>query len=174
MGNRTLQARLKDLRAGGLSYAELARQLGVDRSTISRYASGKRNAPADVREKIYRRWRRTDKTLRNPGAVVDLSNYFRRIWFDGTPNLPLAYRNVPPYGFPPSAPVVITSRFTFEIIDVGGFEKNEGSFNVNIEPNGDIGEAVQTRFLEFVEKAQTSFKRLLKVRREAVVIRWLK
>lgn len=174
MSNRTLQSRLKDLRAEGLSYADLARQLGVDRSTVSRWASGKRTPPANVRERVYSRWRRRDKRLRNAGAVVDLSAYFRRIWFDGAPNLPLAYRRVPLYDFPASAAVVVTSRFTLEFIDVGGFESNEGSFNVTIEPNQDIGAAVEERFLEFVLKAQTSFRRLLKVRMEAVVLRWLK
>lgn len=181
MSNRTLQARLKDLRAEGLSYAELASRLKVDRSTVSRWASGKRTPSANMRERVYSRWRRLDKRLRNAGAVVDLSGYFRRIWFDdGAPNLPLAYRRVPPYDFPPSAAVVVTSRFTIEFIDDGGFESNEGALNVTIEPNQDIGAAVQERFLEFVVKAQSpttaggSDLRLLKVKMEAVVLRWLK
>lgn len=174
MANRTLQSRLKDLRAEGLSYAELGRQLGVDRSTVSRWASGKRQPSAKVRRRIYERWRRRDKRLRNPGAVVDLSGYFRRVWYDERPILPIAYRKVPPYDFPASAAVVATARYTMTFIDVGGLEESEGSFNITIGPNEDIGRAVQDRFLEFVEKAQTSFRRLLKVRREVVILRWLK
>jgi len=174
MANKTLQARLRDLKAGGLSYAELGRQLGVDRSTVSRWASGKRTPPPKVRRRIYGRWRRTEKRLRNPGAVVDLSGYFRRVWFQDGPRLPLAYRNVPPYSFPSTAPVVVTARYIMTFIDVGGLEESEGSFNVTLEPNQDIGQAVEQRFLEFVEKAQTSFRRLLKVVRQAVVLRWLK
>ena len=177
MGNRTLQARLKDLRAGGLSYAELGRQLDLDRSTISRYASGKRNAPANVREKIYRRWRRTDKTLRNPGAVVDLSNYFRRVWFEnGVVNTPFNYRNVPSYDFPNNAAVVITVRFQLTLVDEGGINKQEAALNINYPPNGDVAQIVDNRFQEYFTKWLEDYDEgtLQKFVMRAVVIRWLK
>ena len=174
MSNRTLQARLRDLRASGKSYAQLGRELGVDRSTVSRWASGKRTPSRNVREKVYRRWRKSEKSLRNPGAVVDLSNYFRRVWYDDGPIVPLAYRNVPPYSWPSNAPVIVTARFVMTVNDVGGLEELDGSLNVNVSSNGDIGTAVEEQFLEFIVKAQTSFKRILKVVREAVVLRWMK
>ena len=175
MSNRTLQNRLRDLRAQGLSYAQLARELGVDRSTVSRWAAGKRTPDARTRERIYGRWRRRDKTLRNPGARVDLSGYFRRVWFEnGAIASPLNYRNVPPYGFPSSAAVVLTIRFTATISDIGGIENLETTINETYSPNGDVASIVETRFSQYVEKAATSFRQLLKVRREAVVLRWLK
>lgn len=174
MSNRTLQARLRDLKAQGKSYAQLGRELGVDRSTVSRWASGKRTPPSNVREKVYGRWRRSEKRLRNPGAVVDLSSYFRRLWFDDGPIVPLAYRNVPSYSWPSNAPVIVTTRFMMKVSDVGGLEELEGSLNINVVPNGDIGSAVEEQFLEFIVKAQTSFQRVLNVVKEAVVLRWMK
>lgn len=175
MANRTLQNRLKDLRAQGLSYAQLARELGVDRSTVSRWASGKRTPDARTRERVYGRWRRRDKTLRNPGARVDLSSYFRRIWYEnGAIQAPLNYRTIPPYGFPSSAAVVLTLRFSATISDVGGIETLETTINETYAPGGDIGAIVESRFADYVSKAATSFRQLLKVRREAVVLRWLK
>ena len=175
MSNRTVQNRLKDLRAQGLSYAQLGRELGVSRSLVSRWASGERTPSDKAKRSIYGRWRRRDKTLRNPGARVDLSGYFRRIWFqNGSIQSPLNYRNVPPYGFPQSAAVVITIRFTATISDVGGIEQLETTINETLPPNGDIAAIVENRFEEYVSKAATSFRQLLKVRRDAVVLRWLK
>tara|TARA_R100000654_G_scaffold52593_1_gene78707 strand:+ start:164 stop:691 length:528 start_codon:yes stop_codon:yes gene_type:complete len=175
MANRTVQARLKDLKAQGLSYAKLARELGVSRSLVSRWASGERTPSKRARRSIYGRWRRIDKRLRNPGARVDLSGYFRRIWFENNAiSTPLNYRNVPLYDFPPSAAVVITIRFTATVSDVGGIEQLETTINETVAPEGDISSIVQTRFEEYVSKAATSFRQLLKVRREAVILRWLK
>ena len=107
MSNRTVQARLKDLKAQGLSYAQLGRELGVSRSLVSRWASGERTPSPKARRSIYGRWRRREKRLRNPGARVDLSGYFRRVWFqNGSIQSPLNYRNVPNYEFPSTAAVV--------------------------------------------------------------------
>jgi len=86
----------------------------------------------------------------------------------------LNYRNVPPYGFPQNAAVVLTLRFTATISDVGGIESLETTINETYAPGGDIAAIVETRFSEYVSKAATSFRQLLKVRRDAVVLRWLK
>ena len=177
MSNRTLQNRLRDLRAQGLSYAQLARELGVDRSTVSRWAAGKRTPDARTRERVYGRWRRRDKTLRNPGARVDLSGYFRRVWFEnGSIATPFNYRNVPPYGFPNNAGVVITVRFELTLVDEGGINKQEAALNMNYPPNGDIAQIVDARFQEYFNKWLTDYKEgtLLKFVMRAVVLRWLK
>ena len=175
MSNRTVQARLKDLKAQGLSYAQLGRELGVSRSLVSRWASGERTPSPKARRSIYGRWRRREKRLRNPGARVDLSGYFRRLWFqNGSLQSPLNYRNVPDYEFPSSAAVVLTIRFTATISDIGGIEELETTINETVSPGGDLASLVQSRFESYVEKAANSFRQLLKVRRDAVVLRWLK
>ena len=186
MANKTLQARLRDLKAGGLSYAELGRQLGVDRSTVSRWASGKRTPDRRTRERVYGRWRRSDKRLRNPGAVVDLSGYFRRVWFD-YPNAfrPYNYRSVPRYNFPNNAAVVVTVRFEITIADDGGIGTTEGTLSPNVPPNGDIAQIVGDRFDAYINEwvegvdPRTGKRKypegaLLKIVRQSVVLRWLK
>mgnify|MGYP003645349162 FL=1 len=46
--------------------------------------------------------------------------------------------------------------------------------NVTLEPNGNIAAAVQDSFEEWIIKAQNSFRQLLKVTKQAVLIRWLR
>ena len=69
---------------------------------------------------------------------------------------------------------MITWKVTAEIVDVGGFEVLDVVRNVPIEPKGNIAAAVQDSFEEWVNKAQTSFRELLKVTKQAVLIRWLR
>tara|TARA_R100000734_G_C3286217_1_gene78874 strand:+ start:200 stop:733 length:534 start_codon:yes stop_codon:yes gene_type:complete len=177
MSNRTVQARLKDLKAQGLSYAQLARELKVSRSLVSRWASGERTPSSKAKRSIYGRWRRIDKRLRNPGARVDLSGYFRKVWFkDGVVFKPFNYRNVPPYNFPNNAAVVITVRFELTLADEGGINKQEASININYAPNGDIAIAIDERFDEYFRKWIEDYQEgtLIKFVRKAVVLRWLK
>lgn len=175
MSNRTVQNRLKDLRAEGKSYAQIGRELGVSRSLVSKWAKGTRSPSKKKREAIYRRWRKQDKRLRNAGGVVDLSSYFRRLWYsNGVLNLPLNYRNIPPYSFPINAPVRLLIVFNAEYTDEGGFNNSEFVLEASISSNEDIGTIVEARFLEWFEKAQTSFLRVLKVMRSRIILQWMK
>ena len=106
---------------------------------------------------------------------MNISSYFKRIWYDnGQIQTPLNYRNVPTWDFPNSAPVVVTWKVKAEIVDVGGFETLDVVRNVPIGPTDSIAQAVQESFEVFVEKSKTSFRDLLKVVRDQVLIRWLK
>ena len=169
-----IRSRLKDLQDSYGSYAELARSMGVNRSTVARWASGSRKPSKRDRNRINDRWRRSSKKLRKEGAVVDISSYFRKLWYNGRVNSPLNFRNIPSWDFPNDAGVVITWKVTAEIVDVGGFEVLDVVRNVPIEPKGNIAAAVQDSFEEWVGKAQTSFRELLKVTKQAVLIRWLR
>ena len=177
MSNRTVQARLKDLKAQGLSYAQLGRELGVSRSLVSRWASGERTPSPQARRSIYGRWRRREKRLRNPGARVDLSGYFRRIWFkDGVIFQPFNYRNVPAYQFPNNAAVVITVRFELTLTDEGGLNTQEASLNITYPPGGDIASLISNRFDEYFQKWRENYNEgtLNKFEMKAVVLRWNK
>jgi len=170
-----IRSRLRDLQDAYGSYAALARSMGVNRSTVARWASGSRRPSKRDRRRINERWRRSDKRLRNEGAVVNISSYFKRIWYDnGQIKTPLNYRRVPTWDFPNSAPVVITWKVKAEIVDVGGFETLDVVRNVPISSTESIAQAVEESFEEFVEKSKTSFRDLLKVVRDQVLIRWLK
>lgn len=170
-----IRSRLRDLQDTYGSYAALARSMGVNRSTVARWASGSRTPSDRDRRRIYDRWRRSQKRLRNEGAVVNISSYFKRIWYEnGQIQTLLNYRNVPTWDFPNSAPVVVTWKVKAEIVDVGGFETLDVVRNVPIGPTDSIAQAVEESFEEFVEKSKTSFRDLLKVVRDQVLIRWLK
>ena len=170
-----IRSRLRDLQDSYGSYAALARSMGVNRSTVARWASGVRKPSKRDRRRINDRWRRSSKRLRNEGAVVNISSYFKRIWYDnGQIKSPLNYRNVPNWSFPNSAPVVVTWKVKADIVDVGGFETLDVVRNVAISPTDSIAQAVQESFEGFVEKSKTSFRDLIKVVRDQVLIRWLK
>ena len=169
-----IRARLKDLQDSYGSYAELARSMGVNRSTVARWAAGTRKPSKRDRNRINDRWRRSSKKLRKEGAVVDISSYFRNLWYDGRVNSPLNFRNIPAWDFPNDAAVKVTWKVTAEIIDVGGFEVLDVVRNVTLEPKGNIAAAVQDSFEEWIIKAQNSFRQLLKVTKQAVLIRWLR
>lgn len=185
MANRTVQNRLKDLRAEGKSYAQIGRELGVSRSLVSRWAKGTRKPSKKKREAIYRRWRKQDKRLRNKGATVNLTSYFRRVWFEnGLIQLPLNYRNIPPYDFPNNAPVRVLVVFRELILlngdgDIQDFGK-EPSIQETLSPNEDIAQAVERKFDEYVEQITKptnlggSGLRLLRVEIDRVLLQWLK
>lgn len=185
MANRTVQNRLKDLRAEGVSYAQIGRDLGVSRSLVSRWAKGERTPSRNKRESIYRRWRKLDKRLRNKGATVNLTSYFRRVWVkNGVIQTPLNYRNIPSYDFPNNAGVrilvvfreIIVLNAIGEIQDFG----EEPSIQTTLSPNQDIAQAVEQRFDEYVE--QITFPTdvggsglvLVKVEIDRVLLQWLK
>lgn len=171
---RTVSLRIKDIRRSGVSQREIADRLGVNVSTVRRWENQERTANRRSREAIYRLWRRTPKRLGAPGARVDLTGYFKRVWFDGRINTPLNFRPVPSYDFPDSAPVVVTWRVMAEWIDAGGSSGDEVTVNVNVGPGADLAGAVEDSFTAWVSKAQRSFTQLLKATMEAVVLRWLK
>ena len=177
MTSNTVKNRIRDLKGSGVSYAEIARSLGVNRSTVMRWAKGQTRPTLskNQREKIYRKWRKAPKSLRNSGANVSLDEYFKRVWYDSNGlNLPLNYRPIPNYDFPNQASVRVLAVFNASIVDEGGFSKDEYAFQITLNPNQNIALAVQNKFFDWFNKAQTSFTRILRVERERVLLQWLK
>lgn len=171
---RTVSSRIKDIRRSGVTQRELADRLGVNVSTVRRWENKERTANRRSREALYGIWKRTPKTLGAEGARVDLTPFFKRVWFDGRVNLPLNFRPVPSYQFPDSAPVVVTWRVKAEWIDAGGSGGDVVTVNVNVGPGADIARTVEESFIDWANKAQRSFTQLLSAIMEAVVLRWLK
>lgn len=171
--SRTVSARIKDLRRSGITQKSIAERLGVNVSTVRRYENREIVPDRRKRESIYRAWKSSEKRLGREGARVDLTPYFKRIWFgDGGINSPLNFRPVPRYTFPESAPVVVTWRVEAEWIDAGGLAGDTVTVNVNIEPGEDAGPLVNDSFTEWANKAQRSFTQLISAKMEAVVLRW--
>jgi len=172
---RTVSTRISDLRRSGLTQRAIADRFGVSRETVRRWERGTQVPDRRTRERVYGAWRRSEKRLGKEGARVDLTPYFRRLWFgEGGVQSPLAFRPVPRYTFPNSAAVVATYRLDAEWIDAGGQVSDAVVVNVSVGPNQDLGAAVEASFIDWANKAQRSFTQLIKVQMVAVVLRWLK
>ena len=69
---------IRDLNAAGLSNAEIARQIGVNRSQITRYKKGETSPRKGGKgRKLTYLWKRTQKTI-GKGGVVNFASFFSR------------------------------------------------------------------------------------------------
>lgn len=102
-----------DLNISGLSDAQIARDLGVNRSTVGRWRKGQTSPKKGGKGgKLTRLWKRTDKRL-GEGGTVNLTSFYRRVWVSkGQPQLPLALETPPTYSWPANAPVSIMATFS--------------------------------------------------------------
>jgi len=174
--SQTVSSRVWDLRRSGLSQQQIADRLGISRRSVRDYADRRRVPSRKVRERLYRLWRGSEKVLGRPGAVVNLTGYFRRKWFgEGGVNLPLNYRPVPSYTWPETgAPVDLIIYGTAEWIDEGGLNvEPETTFKARgLRPGDDLAAKVEERFLEWLEKARSSFSQVLSFVMDRVFLRW--
>lgn len=184
-----IRNRLSDYKAtSGLSNRELAKDLGISERTLYNYLRGNISNPnskftKNFKRRLYRRWGRIDSIpLRKSGAVVDLGEYFRSVWFDnGVFFRPYNLRDLPNYSFPPTAPVELKLEFKVQAI-VDGIEQvlpsNEGGawgFNIpNISPNDDILSLINERFEAYYQSTVRSVLSVTKIMKEKVLLRWLK
>tara|TARA_R110002012_G_scaffold119092_2_gene268070 strand:- start:318 stop:851 length:534 start_codon:yes stop_codon:yes gene_type:complete len=109
-----------DLNISGLTDAEIARNLGVNRSTVGRWRKGQTSPRKGGKGgNLTRLWKRTDKAL-GEGGTVNLTSFFRRVWVqDGEAQLPLTIQPLPTYSFPPNAPVYMLAIFSDWINSLG-------------------------------------------------------
>jgi transcriptional regulator with XRE-family HTH domain len=170
---------IQDLNVSGLTDAQIARDLGVNRSTVGRWRKGETSPRKGGKGgKLTRLWKRTDKRL-GEGGTVNLTSFYRRIWVEkGEPQLPLALETPPTYSWPPNAPVSIMATFSDWV-----FQYPEGDVNVrdkvlsstfggsdNLE-RGDNGEEALTDALLKAIAAAASYP-LVYARMSAVLLRW--
>lgn len=157
-----LRSRLKDLQDSYGSYAALARSMGVNRSTVARWASGSRKPSKRDRRRINDRWRRSSKRIRSKGATISLTSSFRRLWYrtDIGINVPLNYRSIPRYNWPNDFEVGVLVVFRKVLIeneegeeeDFAQTREGEPSLKIgSIRPTDDIAQMVLTRFEEYIE-----------------------
>jgi len=112
--SRGVKARrqITDLRISGFTDAEIARQIGVNRSTVGRWRKGETEPRKNTGGGLTRLWKRTDKAL-GEGGTVNLTSFFRRVWVSKeAPQLPLDIETPPTYSWPANAPVSIVARFS--------------------------------------------------------------
>jgi len=160
-----IRARLKDLQDSYGSYAELARSMRVDRSTVARWAAGTRKPSKRDRNRINDRWRRSSKRIRNEGATISLTSSFRRLWYrtDIGINSPLNYRKIPRYNWPNDFEVRL--YIVFRSVRYLDEEGNEGDFaneeerdpSLKIETlrsTDNLAQVVQDRFEKYIEALQ--------------------
>ena len=108
-----------DLHISGLTDAEIARRIGVNRSTVGRWRKGQTEPRKNRGGGLTRLWKRTDKAL-GEGGTVNLTSFFRRVWVkDGEAQLPLTIQPLPTYSFPPNAPVYMLAIFSDWILETG-------------------------------------------------------
>lgn len=183
-----IKNRLKDYKASsGLTNTELAKELKISERTLYNYLRGDIANPSskftkNFKRRLYRRWKRSIIPLRNQGAVVDLSEYFRKVWFEnGVFFTPYNTSPVPTYTFPPTAPVEILMEF--EVIGiVDGVEtvmpsNDGGAWSIRVEnlrPNADIASEIEERFTVYYNDSVRSELQFTKIMKEKVLLRWLK
>jgi len=177
---KRISNRLRDYKASsGFTNKQLADDLGVSERTLYRYLRGDIKDPSskftkNFKRRLYRRWKGSDKSLRSAGAVVDLSEYFRRVWFDnGVLNDPIYLRTIPRYSFPQNAPVTVLVKMNVQLIEDGVEIEESFAFQIMlIEPVDTLAELVNTQFLEWYAKTVTSRLQITKIEREGVLLRW--
>lgn len=137
-----------DLNISGLSDAEIARRLGVNRSTVGRWRKGQTSPRKGGKGgNLTRLWKRTDKAL-GEGGTVNLTSFFRRVWVqDGEAQLPLTIQPLPTYSFPPNAPVYMLAIFSDWILETGeNWPDKVLRVNLNVGDTG--GDKITTALLE--------------------------
>lgn len=184
-----IKNRLIDYKSSsGQTNKELAKDLGISERTLYNYLRGNISNPKskftkNLKRRLYRRWGRIDSIpLRKSGAVVDLGEYFRLVWFEnGVFFRPYNLRDLPNYSFPPTAPVELKLEFKV-IANVDGVEQvlpsKEGGawgFNIpNITPNDDLLSIINERFEAYYQSTVRSELGVTKIMKEKVLLRWLK
>ena len=176
---------IRDLNAAGLSNAEIARQMGVNRSQITRYKKGETSPRKGGKGRnLTLLWKRTQKTI-GKGGVVNLTSFFRRVWVkDYEPILPLAIEPLPTYSWPRNAPVSIQANFKDWIVviteeDGTEIEQNRPDQILSsnfmeadqFQPNT-TGEALLQKELEAYIARHGSYLRLKRAVMSDVLIRW--
>jgi len=171
---------IRDLNAAGLSNAEIARRIGVNRSQITRYKKGETSPRKGGKgRKLTYLWKRTQKTI-GKGGVVDLTSFFRRVWVNNyEPILPLAIEPLPSYTWPNNAPVSIQANFSEWIVEVDGIEQNRPDMILSSNfmssqqfEAGTTGEALlQNELFTYIER-NSNYLRLKRAVMSSVLIRW--
>lgn len=171
---------IRDLNAAGLSNAEIARRIGVNRSQITRYKKGETSPRKGGKgRKLTYLWKQTQKTI-GKGGVVDLTSFFRRVWVDNyEPILPLAIEPLPTYTWPNNAPVSIQANFSEWIVEVDGVEQNRPDqiLSSNFMSSqqfeaGTTGEALlRNELFAYIER-NNNYLRLKRAVMSNVLIRW--
>ena len=172
---------IRDLNAAGLSNAEIARQIGVNRSQITRYKKGETSPRKGGKGRnLTLLWKRTQKTI-GKGGVVNLTSFFRRVWVRNyEPILPLAIEPLPTYSWPRNAPVSIQANFSKWIVVLNGEEQNRkdqilsSNFMASdqFQPNT-TGEALlESLLLEYINRVKQYDGKLKEAVMSDVLIRW--
>ena len=136
-----------DLNISGLTDAEIARRIGVNRSTVGRWRKGQTEPRKNRGGGLTRLWKRTDKAL-GEGGTVNLTSFFRRVWVkDGEAQLPLTIQPLPTYSFPPNAPVYMLAIFSDWILETGeNWPDKVLRVNLNLGETG--GDKITTALLD--------------------------
>jgi len=152
---------IADLNASGISDAEIARRIGVNRSTIGRWRKGEVSPKKRGKGgRLTRLWNRSDKVI-GAGGTVNLTSFFRRVWVkDGQPILPLAIKPLPTYSWPANAPVSIMAKFDSWIHKVDGGEVQyapktlsstfRDSFQMNVGQTGE--ENLEDALFDYIQQ----------------------
>lgn len=157
-----------DLRVSGFTDAEIARRIGVNRSTVGRWRKGETSPKKRGGVKLSNLWKRTDKVL-GEGGTVNLTSFFRRIWVnDGEPQLPLATSPLPTYQFPNNAPVYMLAIFSDWIIETGENWPDK-VLRANLNSNETGEEKITTALLDAM-LAQANYP-LIYARMQTVLLR---
>jgi len=172
---------IRDLNAAGLSNAEIARRIGVNRSQITRYKKGETSPRKGGKGRnLTLLWKRTQKVI-GQGGTVNLTSFFRRIWVkDGEPILPLAIEPIPTYSWPTNAPISIVATFSDWILDIDGIGQVNypdqilsSTFRESDSMSlGDTGEGqLESALLEYIDRTK-NYQKLLLARMSQVILRW--
>ena len=149
-----------DLNISGLTDAEIARNLGVNRSTVGRWRKGQTSPRKGGKGgNLTRLWKRTDKAL-GEGGRVNLSSFFRRVWvLKGEAQLPLTLGTPPTYSWPPTAAVWITAYFSDWVLSNGqnwNDVDTEKSLKVDLALGENGAAGLESALLEAMAKLVTS------------------
>ena len=172
---------IRDLNAAGLSNAEIARQMGVNRSQITRYKKGETSPRKGGKGRnLTLLWKRTQKTI-GKGGVVNLTSFFRRVWVKNyEPILPLAIEPLPTYSWPRNAPVSIQANFSDWVLIVDGIGEvnyKDQILSSNFRESesmvsGATGEGLLEQMLfDYIEKTKR-YQKLKYARMSQVLLRW--
>ena len=181
--------RLKDYKASsGLSNRQLAQDLSISERTLYRYLQGDIKNPRskftkNFKRRLYRRWRGSTLQFREKAGRINLSEYFRSVFYDGGVLYdPIYLKTIPRYTFinlidektgVRNIPVAWLLVMNISYVEDGIELEDQFMIQETLESEtSELAQIINDRFQQFYLKLVTSKFQPIKIEKEVVLLRW--